>query len=1023
LKRSTRATTVALAWMLLALPPGAAALNPALDISQYAHTSWRIRDGFAKGTITSIAQTPDGYLWLGTEVGLLRFDGVRAVPWQPPRGQNLPSSDILSLLVTRDGTLWIGTDRGLASWKAGKLTQYEGLAGSYVADLLEDREGSIWMRRLVSVWTLCAIRQGRVECHGENGSPGADASGLYEDSRANLWVETRDGLWRWRPGPPRFYPLPFQDSGIRALAEDEDGALLMLRSGGIRRLVNGEAQMTHPLPASMRPFPASYLLRDREGSLWIGSIVGGLAHVHRGKTDVFAEVDDLSGNTISALFEDREHNIWVGTTEGLDRFRDAAVASFSEKQGLSNGRVSSVVTSDDGTVWIGTSDGLNKWKDGRITVYRERSAPATVDNDSRLSLTVHEVIGRGMPAGVVQSIFQDSRRRVWVSPLRGIGYVEDDRFVPVSGLPGGLTRAIAEDNRGNLWIANPDAGLFRVSVRRGDFAQIPWTTFNRTDPVSAMVADLSQGGLWFGFLQGGVAYFADGKLRASYGPADGLAQGRVSALHMGRDGTLWAATAGGLSALKGGRVVTLTSSNGLPCDAVGWIVEDDAGSLWLGMPCGLVRLARLEIDAWDADDQREDKDSTRRLQTTVFDNADGVRIPANVSYYTSPAAKAGDGKLWFVSRDGASVVDPRRLAFNNLPPPVYVEQVVADRKPYEPGASANVPLQLPALTRDLQIDYTALSLVAPEKNRFRVKLEGWDREWQDVGNRRQAFYNNLPPRNYRFHVIASNNSGVWNETGAVLDFSVAPAYYQTLWFAALSTTAVIALVWGAHRLRLRIVETHQQEISALNERLMKAQEQERIRIAGEIHDGVMQDMLAATMILGTAKRRIPDNADATAAIDKVQQKLIRAGTDLRQLSHDLHPPLLQDAGLPVAVSAYCEQFSTTWGIPVSCDVDESAHELSRGAALALFRILQEALGNAAKHAAARHIVVRLTRWQDTVSLIVSDDGVGFDPGGLASGGGLGLVMMRERAGQLNGTFDFQSTPGRGTTITVVIPFR
>ena len=234
---------------------------------------------------------------------------------------------------------------------------------------------------------------------------------------------------------------------------------------------------------------------------------------------------------------------------------------------------------------------------------------------------------------------------------------------------------------------------------------------------------------------------------------------------------------------------------------------------------------------------------------------------------------------------------------------------------------------------------------------------------------------------------------------------------------------LVAIAWVAHRLRLRIVEKHEREISALNERLMKAQEQERIRIAGELHDGVMQEMLAVTMMLGTAKRRIPNESDAKATIDKVQEKLIQVGTDIRQLSHDLHPPILQEQGLPDAVRGYCEQFSASSGIPVSCDADDSARDLSRGAALALFRIVQEALGNAAKHAQAKRITVRLARSADDVSLAVSDDGAGFDTGRLGMSGGLGLIMMRERASQLNGKFEFESAPGRGTTIRVVIPFR
>jgi two-component system NarL family sensor kinase len=272
-------------------------------------------------------------------------------------------------------------------------------------------------------------------------------------------------------------------------------------------------------------------------------------------------------------------------------------------------------------------------------------------------------------------------------------------------------------------------------------------------------------------------------------------------------------------------------------------------------------------------------------------------------------------------------------------------------------------------------------------------------------------------------VVAANNSGVWNDGGATIEFIVPPAYYQTRWFLALSVGAVLAAVWAAHRLRLGMVEKHEREISALNERMMKTQEQERIRIAGELHDGVMQEMLAVTMMLGTAKRRIPDDSDAKATIEKVQEKLIRVGTEIRQLSHDLHPPALQDADLPMALQTYCEQFSTASGISISCDADDGVRDLSRGTALALFRIVQEAVGNAAKHARARQITVRMTRSDGAVSLVVSDDGVGFDAGRPGMSGGLGLVMMRERAAQLNGKFEFDSAPGRGTTIRVLIPFR
>jgi signal transduction histidine kinase len=621
----------------------------------------------------------------------------------------------------------------------------------------------------------------------------------------------------------------------------------------------------------------------------------------------------------------------------------------------------------------------------------------------------------GFPDQGIGTFFPDDRGRIWIAASTTFGYVEHDRFIARADVPARAVRSIAQDREGTLWVADQRAGLISLPAS-GNVRQIPWAALGRQDFATAMIADPLRGGLWLGFWDGGIGHFENGRMRETYSAADGLGHGRITNLRIGADAALWAGTQGGLSRVANRAVTTLTHENGLPCDSLQWMIPDDAGSWWLSMSCGLVRVAQDQMDQWIA--------GTRQSITpALFDSADGIRLQGDYPSGFEPfVAKTPDGRLWFTGADGLNVIDPRRVSVNPLPPPVHVEGIVADHKPLD-VAPGNSRLNLPPLTRDLQIDYTGLSLVAPEKVRFRYMLEGYDRDWQDAGNRRQAFYTNLPPRDYRFRVTASNNSGLWNETGAMLMLSVAPAYYQTTWFQVLSAMAMIALVWGGHRVRLRMAEKHQREISALNERLMKAQEQERIRIAGELHDGVMQEMLAVTMMLGSAKRRIPDDSEAKATIDRAQQKLVRAGTDLRQLSHDLHPPLLQDAGLPGALNAYCEQFSTTWGIPVSCDADDSAHELSRGAALALFRIVQEALGNAAKHAATTRIVVRLARSEGVVVLTVSDDGVGFDRGKLATGGGLGLVMMRERASQLNGTFEFESAPGHGTTIRVTVPFR
>jgi PAS domain S-box-containing protein len=403
-----------------------------------------------------------------------------------------------------------------------------------------------------------------------------------------------------------------------------------------------------------------------------------------------------------------------------------------------------------------------------------------------------------LPDEGVGSLFQDSRGRIWVSTLAAIGYLENDRFIPAAA-PGGLVESLTEDTSGNLWIANRDVGLVRLSPHN-ELQQIPWATFGRKDFAVILAPDPLHGSVWVGFSQGGIAWVRDGHVQSSYSSADGLGEGRVNQLRFDGQGALWIATEGGLSRLKDSHIATLTSKGGLPCDAVQWTMEDNAQSVWLMMPCGLVRVARSELDTWAS---AADK-TPGTIRTTVLDNSDGLRTLAVVGDYTPRVAKSADGKLWFSVPDGISVIDPYHLPFNKLPPPVNIEKIVADRKEYLGNLSGGAPSnpRLPPLVRELEIDYTALSLVAPEKVLFRYKLEGWDQDWQDANTRRQAFYSNLPPRNYTFRVTACNNSGLWSEAPTSLDFSVAPAYYQTWWFRSSCVLAFLALVYAAYRARV-----------------------------------------------------------------------------------------------------------------------------------------------------------------------------------------------------------------------------
>jgi signal transduction histidine kinase/ligand-binding sensor domain-containing protein len=998
-----------LAGMLLAWSPCALALNPALDVSQYVHTSWKVRDGFSKGVISAIAQTPDGYLWLGTEFGLLRFDGVRPVSWQPPMGQHLPSSRVYSLHAARDGTLWIGTSKGLASWKGGKLTQYPELAGQTIhATILEDHEGTVWVGGLASPppGRLCAIQKGSVHCYGDDGALGNGVSGLYEDRNRNLWVGVRNGLWRWKPGPPKFYPAPGPAAnlgGIQGLAESDDGALLFGPQSGISRLVEEKTE-AYSIPGTVRQFTTVRLLRDRDGSLWIGTVDGGLLHVHQGRTDVFTQTDGLSGDFITDLFTDREGTIWVATDGGLDRFREAAAATLSLNQGLSNASVLSVLADRDGSVWLSTRRGLNRWNSGQITIFGKSGDKP----DGLLN---------GTYAG---TMFQDSRGRIWASTLHEFGYLENGRFISLKAVPGGVVYSIAEDPSGNLWMANKDLGLIQL-LRNGRVQQIPWAGLGHNDHAMALAADPLRGGLWVGFQKGGIVYFADGQVRASYSAADGLGEGRVDDLRFDPDGTLWAATEGGLSRLKNRRVSTLTSKNGLPCDSTHWVLEDDAHSFWLYTACGLVRIARSELDAWAAAVDK-DKDAKPIIHAAVFDSSDGVRSLEDNGGYTPHAAKSSDGKLWFLPSDGASVIDPRHLPFNSLPPPIHIEQITADRKTYEAPSDANRRLPLPALVRDLEIDYTALSLVAAEKVLFRYRLEGWDQDWQDVGNRRQAFYSNLPPRDYRFRVAACNNSGVWNETGATFDFSIAPAYYQTTWFRLSCAAAFLALLGALYQLRLKQVARQ------FNMR-MEERVNERTRIARDLHDTLLQSFQGVLLKFHAVSFMLPDRpAEAGKMLEGVIEQARQSIAEGRDAVQGLRSSTVITNDLARAITRLGEELATdqTSGNPPGfrVHVEGASRDLAPLVRDEVYRIAGEALRNAFRHARAARIEVEIRYDHRQFRLRVRDDGKGLEPKVLSEGGRAGhhgLPGMHERAKLVGGKLAIWSKLDSGTEAELTIP--
>ena len=485
----------------------------------------------------------------------------------------------------------------------------------------------------------------------------------------------------------------------------------------------------------------------------------------------------------------------------------------------------------------------------------------------------------------------------------------------------------------------------------------------------------------------------------------------VRGFYIDGHGTLWVPTEGGLSRIKDGHILTLTSQNGLPCNTVHWMMEDDAQSVWLYLSCGLVRVGRSELEAWTSHPKQT-------IQVTVFDSSDGVSSHRFPGAYNAVVAKSADGKLWFVRPGGVSVIDPRHLPTNTLPPPIHIEQITADRKTYR--ATSGLPL--PPLIRDLQIDYTALSFVAPEKNRFRVMLEGRDREWQDVGTRRQAFYTDLGPGTYRFRVVASNNSGVWNEAGATLEFSIAPAYYQTRWFQAAIAVGVFALLWVAYRLRIR-------QVARQFNRTLDARVSERTRIARELHDTLLQSFHGLLLQFQTASYLLRERPEeAKEQLDGAIDHAAKAITEGRDAVQGLRASTVERNDLAVAIRTLGDELAThaspdqppTFSVAVEGQTRD-LHPIVRDE---IYKIAAEALRNAFRHAHAGRVEVEIRYDTEQFRLRVRDDGKGIDPAVLANQGlegHYGLRGMPERAALIGGKLAVWSEVGAGTEVDLRLP--
>ncbi|HWN44656.1 MAG TPA: two-component regulator propeller domain-containing protein [Thermoanaerobaculia bacterium] len=994
-RRGTLRAVVCVSFSALLFAQAAGGLDPGTALTQYGHTAWRVRDGHFAGEPTAITQTRDGFLWIGTQAGLFRFDGVRFMPWEPPAGSQLPNDSIVSLLGTRDGSLWIGTAIGLAQWRAPNLVIHTRL-GRF-GDLLEDRRGTIWAghtRAISDLPPLCRFMRGDFRCFGFPDEHGLSyVRALHEDRQGNVWLGGDYGACRFKPETPE-NPKCFaigspaqgtDDHRVVTLADDSGGTLWAgTLAQGIWRLVAGRwTRYSSPWGPELE---ANLMRSDRAGGLWIGTLSHGLLRLVQGRTERFTRADGLSGDAVSDLLKDREGSLWVATTAGLDRFRDVKVATLTAQEGLGGGDVGAVLASRDGSLWIAERRALIRLEPTGMSFYRA---------------------GQSLPGSSPTSLFEDSRGRLWVGVDTGLAWWEHGRFFQLTmpdGSAVGMVRAMAEDRDGDLWVATVDPSRTLVRVRDGRVFEAFSSERIGENQIYAMAAD-PRGGLWLGLTGAELKRYRNGRFEA-HGRVGDPSRRRIRNLLFDVRG-LWVVTNRGLGLLRHGKLRTLDTQNGLPCGNIQDAVWGGDGSLWLKATCGLVRIPAGELGAWT-------RQPGRRVRVRVLDALDGAQT--GLSPFMPRSARSPDGRLWFaIEGGGLQVVDPGKIAGNRIPPPVQILRVVADRKSHEPKAG----LRLPPLTRDLEIDYTALSLSMPEKVGFRYRLEGAQGDWQDAGTRREAFFTNLKPGDYRFRVIAANNDGVWNPKGATLDFAILPAFYQTRGFFLLCFAASAFLLWAAYRWRVR-------QIAARLDLQFEERLAERTRIAQDLHDTLLQGVLSASMQLHVAVDGIPADAPEKPLLSRALQLLAQVIEEGRNAVRGLRTPAPQPSGaddLGQALSRVPQEFGLkepgNFRVLVE-GPERPLHPLIRDE---VYRIGREALVNAFRHSGAAGIEVEIEFAARALRVLVRDDGKGIDPEVLRAGreGHWGLSGMRERAERMGARLKVWSRAGAGTEIELSVP--
>ena len=955
-------------------------------LTQYSHTAWRVQDGTLPASPLSIAQTVDGYIWLGTESGLVRFDGVHFLPV----GEN--SLTIYSLLASRDGALWMGTARGVRRL-GGPALPYKLAITGRINELAEDAAGNIWVARTrmgSGGGPLCEFTSTQVRCFGtSDGMPCQFGQGLTQDVSGSIWLNDGRSLCsfpqsRGLVGLPGDNNPSGEDPIAETLSEDSNGRLLIGLTkpfGGavLQRFESGHWHGMHVQGLDRVGQRVEALFRSSDRSMWVGTRAHGLYHIGDNSADHFGTADGLSGDSVNRIFQDREGSIWVATSSGVDLLHIPKAITFSTREGLPSDYLNSIVSSKNGDLWLGMYAGLAELHHNHFVAWQP---------------------GTSFPGRATTSMVLDRSGDLLLGVDADLTRLSHGHFTKIKASDGssvGSIVAFAKEKSGNLWLLT--AGRqFRL------FDMISPTSLIETKlgkPRSWFLAADPQGGLWLYQSEQGLMHYTE----AGFSEPIPTPRGSV-AYGLGADGdSALLLTRDGLLRWNSKTWTSLSSANGLPCDSVRNIMVVRDKGWWLSQRCGFTFISNEQIQAWE-------RASDAYISVHTFDGFDGAH-PSSNSFGPS-GALTPDGRAWFATTNGLEMIDINHSPVQSVMVPVHISGISGDGRTL---SYSQQPVRLPPLTRDIRIDYNALSFVTPQRVKFKYRLSGVDTDWQDVGTRREAFYMNLRPGHYLFQVIASNSDGVWNTVGDSLPFTLLPKFYQTKWFLALEI--VIVLLSLLFIIRIRTLRATELLNAEHRERL-----RERDRIARELHDTLLQGFHGLMLRLQTGVELIPSTEPAKAILHDALNRADLVLVEGRSRVHDLRDNSSDRANLFIRLQHLAANLMTT-AVP-SCTIElvGSQRVLDSAAYDEIFLIGREAVANAFRHAGATEIVVQLRYSSLRFVLTCRDNGRGIPEQTLKAGrsaGHYGLVGMQERALKLRAVLKLESEQPVGTVVKLRVP--